>query len=178
MHWLKPSIVGNGILWVLGAAMQIGGWINQTVAIMLLVIAFLWSSASLTYWLKNRRKQTGLETGIKPIVDLKMGAKIEEIRTSGYYDKAEGGYPEGDKELAIRIAFQPSRSMTLDVLALQLWGERYEAKARPIRTLKKPDNYKVMFHIPRVAAINTENAQIYALAGNQEWYSEQFPINF
>ena len=36
--------------------MQIGGWVNQTIAIILLVIAFLWSIITLIYWFKNRHK--------------------------------------------------------------------------------------------------------------------------
>ena len=42
--------------------MQIGGWVNQTIAIVLLVIAFLWSGATIIYWLRKRaRKKRGQE---------------------------------------------------------------------------------------------------------------------
>lgn len=56
--WFNPNIGGNGVLWIVGAALQIGGWVNQKIAISLLVIAFIWSIATLVYWLKFRYKKT------------------------------------------------------------------------------------------------------------------------
>jgi amino acid transporter len=52
------STVINADLWIVGAAMQIGGWVNQAVAIFLLVIAFIWTSASVIYYFKKRNRQT------------------------------------------------------------------------------------------------------------------------
>jgi len=51
----SPGIVGNGFLWIVALAMQIGGWENQVVAAGLLVIALLWSAAAATYWLAIRK---------------------------------------------------------------------------------------------------------------------------
>jgi hypothetical protein len=75
MHRLFiPSIVANGILWLVGVAVQIGGWVNQAIAITLLVIAFLWTLASVVYWLRNRNKkwQTKSEKG-------EVSVKVETI---------------------------------------------------------------------------------------------------
>lgn len=66
----NPIIVGNGILWIVGIAMQIGGWVNHTIALILLVIAFLWSIIYLVYWLKNRHKKP-FESPINWIDDYK-----------------------------------------------------------------------------------------------------------
>ena len=54
--WKRPSIAANGILWIIGIAIQVGGWINQLFAIILLVIAGLWTIASLLSWQLSRRK--------------------------------------------------------------------------------------------------------------------------
>lgn len=73
--WFSPSIVCNGLLWLLGIAMQISGWVNQTIAISLLAIAFLWSIATLIYWLKNRqqsRQRNETKTGVKKEVQLDL----------------------------------------------------------------------------------------------------------
>lgn len=65
--WLSPNRAGNAILWVVGLAVGIGGWFNQSVAVILLSIAFLWTIASLLYWLKKHRNETHeLEITIKP----------------------------------------------------------------------------------------------------------------
>jgi len=73
--WFNPNIVGNGVLWIVGFAMQIGGWVNQKIAISLLVIAFLWSIATLIYWLKNRqrlRQKNEVKTVAKKDLQLKL----------------------------------------------------------------------------------------------------------
>lgn len=56
--WFNPNIVGNGMLWIVGIAVQIGGWVSQPIAIFLLIIAFIWSIATLGYWLRFRHKKT------------------------------------------------------------------------------------------------------------------------
>lgn len=53
---LSPSILANGLLWLVGAAMEIGGWTNQAVAITILVIAFVWSLAALIYYLVEGKR--------------------------------------------------------------------------------------------------------------------------
>lgn len=55
-YLFAPSIVGNGILWIVGLAMQIGGWVSQPIAFGLLAIAFIWSLVTIGYWLKNKNK--------------------------------------------------------------------------------------------------------------------------
>jgi len=61
-EWLTFNRVGNGIFWIVGSAMQIGGWINQRIAIALLVVAFIWTIISVIYHLLNKRgKITGLD---------------------------------------------------------------------------------------------------------------------
>jgi len=51
---LSLSTVTNGILWIVGLAMQIGGVVNQPIAYLLLSIAFCWSIGSIIYWWKNK----------------------------------------------------------------------------------------------------------------------------
>jgi hypothetical protein len=52
-RWFKPSIAINGLLWIVGLALQIGGWVNQYVAIALLCVAFLGTVATVLYWLRK-----------------------------------------------------------------------------------------------------------------------------
>jgi hypothetical protein len=56
-RFFSPSIVGNGILWLVGLAMQIGGWVSHTIAYILLAIAAIWSLCSVVYWRKNKGKK-------------------------------------------------------------------------------------------------------------------------
>ncbi len=48
-----PVIALNGILWIVGLAVQVGGWVNQAIAIVLLVIALLWTIGLVWYWRKK-----------------------------------------------------------------------------------------------------------------------------
>jgi hypothetical protein len=52
--WHSPNNIANGLLWLVGLAVQIGGWANQTIAFTLLGIALLWTLASVIYWLVKR----------------------------------------------------------------------------------------------------------------------------
>jgi hypothetical protein len=56
--WFKPSVVANGVLWLVGFAMEIGGWVSHTVAYALLAIALIWSVATIIYWRKKRKGMT------------------------------------------------------------------------------------------------------------------------
>ncbi len=53
--WFNYNIAINVLLWLVGSALQIGGWVNQYVAITLLCLALLWTLASILYWLRKRR---------------------------------------------------------------------------------------------------------------------------
>jgi hypothetical protein len=54
-----PNIVGNGVLWILGAALTLGGWYNQSIAYTLLAIAAIWSAASVIYHRNKHNQVTG-----------------------------------------------------------------------------------------------------------------------
>jgi hypothetical protein len=53
--WFNSIIVSNGILWLVALAMQIGGWVSQCIASILLGIALLWTLAFVLYRLKRRK---------------------------------------------------------------------------------------------------------------------------
>jgi hypothetical protein len=193
MHKIfNPNIIGNGILWILGAAMQIGGWVSQSIAITLLVIAFIWSIAYLTYWLKRRHNKKFIKNEDIKIPVLKIGAKVESINTAGYYDRVDGGYPEGDKLVIINIVLTPTKPMTLDLLSLDILGNRYEIKeplvyntmpdlpVKPLfpSTIQNTISKQVFANIPKQFSIDTKEAKIYALASDLDWYSEPFEIKF
>jgi len=49
-----PNIVANGLLWLVGIAMQIGGWVSHTIAYVLLGVACLWTLCTCIYWWRHR----------------------------------------------------------------------------------------------------------------------------
>ncbi len=126
-----------------------------------------------------------------PVKPLKIGAKVRGIEASGYYDEAFGGYPAGDKQVIIDIILTPPKPMILDIVALEFWGEKFDAKIQgdtapfdlklqaPVTLSKaKPYTFTLTCNVPKQFVIDTEDARIYALADGLEWYSKQFPINF
>jgi hypothetical protein len=59
--WLSPNTVGNGILWLVGAALQIGDWTSPTVAYVLFGIAFVWLIITVIYWLRNKDRYEAMQ---------------------------------------------------------------------------------------------------------------------
>jgi len=121
------------------------------------------------------------ETVKEPESDLIIGANIHKIIT----------YGNGTKNLTAYIKLKPTRPITVDILSLYLWGEKYEAKTwkeyedkRPEQinvtpiAITSPRSYIVFFDVPEESAINSEDVKIYALANNREYYSEPFGIKF
>ena len=77
--WFSPNVVGNGILWLVGGALQIGGWVSPPTAYVLLSAAFVWTICSLIYWRRHRKNETQatiLVEGISP--DL-----LKKLKTTG-----------------------------------------------------------------------------------------------
>jgi hypothetical protein len=52
-RWFNLNIAINGSLWLVGAALQIGGWVNRYIAIALLCVAFLWTIFFVFYLLRK-----------------------------------------------------------------------------------------------------------------------------
>ena len=139
-------------------------------------IMFLWVAVEL---LAGRKQQQTEFAKVEP--DLIIGANIQKIIT----------YGNGTKKLTANIKLKPGRPVTVDILSLYLWGERYEAKTwkeyddkpgelisvTPI-TITDPSSYIVFFYVPEESAINSEDVKIYAFANNKEYYSEPFGIKF
>lgn len=67
--WFNPNTFGNGFLWLVAVAMQIGGWVNQIFAYILLGIAFLWTLCTIIYWLKWSKKEIPIVKG-QPNLDI------------------------------------------------------------------------------------------------------------
>ena len=61
------NFVGNGLLWLVGLAMQIGGWVSHTIAYVLLGVAFTWTLCTCIYWWRHRgEKTTVVQLGTAP----------------------------------------------------------------------------------------------------------------
>lgn len=97
--WLNPNIVGNGVLWIAGFAMQISGWVNQTIAILLLIGAFLWSVISLVFWSRNKQRkpttyalghpQYRLSVAGVPVTIDNIEESLENVSITGTVDKRQ-----------------------------------------------------------------------------------------
>lgn len=162
-------------------------WLGQSVwalviSIILVVFGIIWLIVGY-----KRRKEEKLSSKL-----LNIGAKVKEIKTYGYYAGLNGsGLTEGDRQVTIDMVLTPSKPMTLDIVALELWGERLDVKRErdtapfdliplaPI-TLKevRPYSFTVISDIPKELAIDTDNASVYVLADGSEWRSKHFSIAF
>ena len=110
--------------------------------------------------------------------NLKIIAKVDNIRTVSFSEKMFGGYSEGDKELNLSVRFIPNRTMVLDVLKLYISGEPIGLDTVPVKVLNNAITLPVFFHIPKSLAFDTKDAKIYALSNGLESYSEPFDISF
>ena len=72
--------MANGILWLVGLTMQIGGWVSHIIAYVLLGIAFVWSLCACVYWWKNKGKKQREDKPFSQISDLEMGKHVTRIR--------------------------------------------------------------------------------------------------
>ncbi len=168
----NPKIAGNGILWVVGLAMQIGGWVNQVIAITLLAFAFLWSTVLLIFWLKNRKKRRDQQTG------LKIGVRVKKVsRPADIYSQAQSGIAIKSQEVIVDIILSPLKNMTIDYIELELWGNKYKADTIPMKFIDGPESFPASFRIPKEFTLDTQ-ARICIFANNSNWFSEPFDINF
>lgn len=132
-------------------------------------------------------KELQLNEATKVKNDLKIGAKVKEIKPYGYYDKAT--HSEGDKQVFLDVILAPAKPMRIDMVALELWDKRYEAKIQrevapfdlilltPV-TLTATQTYTATFDVSKELAIDTKEAYIYVLANGLNFFSEPFAINF
>jgi hypothetical protein len=124
--------------------------------------------------------------------DLKIGVTVKGIKTAGYYDRLLGGKLEGDKELTLEVVLYPSQPTTIDILNLDIWGNKIEAEVResdlsgyqwkvkkfaPV-TITATQTCNLFFHVPKELAKDTQDARIYAFANLRECHSEPFSISF
>lgn len=139
---------------------------------------------------KFKPKQQEKESN-EPRTALKIGAKAEHIKTYDYAETFGGGSEsEGDKQVTVDVILALTQPMTLDIVALELWGKRFEAKIQSdvapfdlikLTPLTLPDThtYTLVFDVPKESAVDTKEARIYALSGNLlEWFSKPFVITF
>lgn len=138
-------------------------------------ITLLW----LIILLRKNKKNKQIEA-IKPERELKIGAKVQGVRSYGYYDKAEGtGGKERDKEITVEAILSPSKPTTMSKISLELWGQKFDSETGMHIVETTMILLLVFSHIPNELAINTQNARICALSTDgSEIYSEPFPIIF
>jgi hypothetical protein len=180
------ALIGLGDLFV----PEVKSWIFAGV---IWGIAVIWAIFILVLWINDRKikkeKQVQgirLNENVKSESDLKIYSKIEKIIT----------YGNGTKNLTMTIKLVPIRPVTIDILALHLTGEKYDAKIwrskdnvfgdvlpddlvniTPL-TITTPSAYIVFFDVPKESAMSAKDASIYAFANHKDHNSEPFEINF
>ena len=78
--WPSPNIVGNGVLWLVGVAVQIMGWINPLMGYVLLGMAFIWSVSSVIYWHKHRSEIANKHITKKSLEVSLIGPKLRQYK--------------------------------------------------------------------------------------------------
>jgi hypothetical protein len=145
--WFKPTIGGNAILWLVAAAMQVGGWINDIVAYCLLGIAFLWSIGIIIYCCRERRERRKVRN------DISHGSWPLKI----VLKSAHLGGTTRDASLAVKFLVNPLEPVILGeckVLGLSysslypMLDRTDDAQEWKVgEQLDKPRTYKLMFSV-------------------------------
>lgn len=65
-YWLSPKTMGFVLPLLVGAALQLGGWLNHTIAYILFGLAFVWAILALIRWLKSRKQGDFTNDKIQP----------------------------------------------------------------------------------------------------------------
>lgn len=185
--WYNPNIVGPGLLWLVGLAMQIGGWVNQSIAITLLVIAFLWFIAFAFYWLKKWKKASSATD------DLKMEVS-QAFYSSTKIEHSDRGQRASHFIVKVELALHIKKpNIQLSWIRLYIAGKYLE----PVKSLPllrddirySDETYELIFEVPvhtflkgrySIGSIRPDKsnpeAQIYMKASGQDWYSKPFSI--
>ena len=142
---------------------------------------YIWNLYMAPYHQRNEARGEGVK--LKELLEtakiLRVGGKVENITTSGHYDTAFGGHPEGDMQVHMLIVLTPSKPMILTILALELWGKRFKAEMiiPEIKIIEDPITCRATFNIPKDITIDTK-AVIYVVANGFEYYSAPIDIHF
>jgi hypothetical protein len=103
----SPYVYINGILWLVGAIMQVGGWTNQIAAIAILGVASAWTIAFLIYWLVGRKRlrpsQERAIFGNSPSIDVKTPGPVPlwEFHTGNVKNRTLGDQIKGKHKIQI-----------------------------------------------------------------------------
>jgi hypothetical protein len=122
--------------------------------------------------------------------ELKIGTGSVHVLKARDYDEAFGGRLQGESRMVTDIILSPSKPMVIQTLSLELWGKHYDAMLTrqvapfdlipwtPV-TLSETQTFLASFDIPPKTAIDTQDAQIYALTTDgREYHSLPFTITF
>lgn len=80
--------------------------------------------------------------------------------------------------LEVDILFEPSDSMQLAKIELQIGDRRTDALVLPTSLLERVENHSVLFEVPHEVAHGIKVGQLWVLAGGQTWPSRAFPVEF
>lgn len=113
-------------------------------------------------------------------VDLIIGAKVIDNPVLSIAQKMSNPRPyQGEQLKTVEVALQIQKPMTIDQLALDIWGQKLESDDFKEHTIVKQSGCsKMAFYIPDEYAKDNPVASIYILANSHEYHSEPFSIKF
>jgi len=166
--WLSPNTVGNGILWLVGIALNIGGWVSHTIAYVLFGVAFAWSLYTGIYWWKNRKR-----IQLKTVEEAKSG-DLSNILTR-MHDRMMYFKTVRTKQRINTGEFEKATPILLDKFGLVRLGEWDDFKKKWIKEARRvipKSPRKRESHKWRYKVLGKASELRDELKGSKEWQIE------
>lgn len=143
---LSPNITGNAILWIVAVAIQIGGWVNQRIAITLLVIAFIWSAISVIYWIKKRKRAGKVKPSLRVVVNR---VKIDDSPKTGWVVFSVSMSLESSAPIQLsKLDFDYSPELSIYPLCPAMKGPYPPLGGLPTTLVERIESYEVKYEVP------------------------------
>ena len=151
--WFSPGIVGPAIIFLLGIAVEIGGWVNHIVAYVLFGIAGVWALCTFAYWQRSK--------GRRQLEILKISYRCQK------WQFPNPNLPNEDIERMVKIGidYNPSQKMQIAKISIKTDNVLKEAWGQ--------HQFQSLPYIPA----GIKKAKLVVLANNKLWESDEFDLN-
>ena len=162
--WFSRRIVGPGIIFLVGGALEIGGWVNHIVAYILFGIAGIWALCTFVY--RQRSK------GRRQLEILKISYRCQNWRFPN------PNLPNEDIERMVKIGidYNPSRKMQIAKISIKTDNIQKEAWGQHQFDIAKPEYHESWFSLADIPA-GIKKAKLVVLADNKLLESDEFDLN-
>jgi len=162
--WFSPGIVGPAIIFLLGVAVEIGGWVNPIVAYVLFGIAGVWALCTLVYWQRSK--------GRRQLEILKISYRCQK------WQFPNPNLPNEDIKRMVKIGidYNPSQKMQIAKISIKTDNVLKEAWGQHQFDIDKPEYHESWFSLPDIPA-GIKKAKLVVLANNKLWESDEFDLN-